>query len=79
MQVGPSPQALLVGVARPLAAGAAAVAAGALLRFALRRAVRAAAGSAARPSSAGGQASLPTAPSTTEIVEVFWYRRIVRS
>src|SRR5215212_4592377 len=37
VKVGPSAPAILVGAARPVAAGAAAVAAGALMKFAVRQ------------------------------------------
>jgi hypothetical protein len=82
--IAPSAPALLAGAARPLATGAAAVAAGALVRFALRQALR----GLVRP--ARSAAPTPAAPSRAvtaqgrgerfvEIAEVIWYRRIVRS
>lgn len=83
VKVSPSAPALIAGAARPLATGAAAVAAGALVRFALRQALR----SLTR----GGRTSTTTGASRPaahehesparhiEIAEVIWYRRIVRS
>lgn len=84
VRVGPSAPALIAGAARPLATGAAAVAAGALVRFALRQALR----GLTRPGRAG--AAAPSSPGRAitakgrgegpiEIAEVFWYRRITRS
>ncbi len=84
VRVGPSPPALLTGAARPLATGAAAVAAGALVRFVARRAMRGIIGEAAAPR------SLPVSRAVTpsdaparrtgrlEVTEVYWYRRISR-
>ncbi len=82
--ITPSAPALIAGAARPLATGAAAVAAGALVRFVLRQALR----SLARPGRA--RAAAPSTPDRAvtskgreegliEVAEVFWYRRIVRS
>lgn len=71
--VGPSAPALLAVAARPIAAGAVTVAAGALVRYALRRAVR---GRSAAPARALSRSTPP--PSTTTVTEVFWYRRVSR-
>ena len=49
VHVGPTAPAILATAARPLATGAAAVAAGALMRFAVRRAMRGLVGGAASP------------------------------
>jgi hypothetical protein len=83
VRVGPSAPALIVGAARPLATGAAAVAAGALVRFALRQALRgltrggrAPAATASRPPASAERAGVLH---QVEIAEVFWYRRITRS
>ena len=85
VRVGPSAPALLAGAAAPLATGAAAVAAGALVRFALRHAVRGLAGGAGRSRLSPAARALtgrdegPTPAGTVQVTEVFWYRRIVRS
>lgn len=84
VRVGPSAPALLAGAARPLATGAAAVAAGALVRFAMRRALREIAGSIAEPRVRERprtitKAEPPSASNTVQVTEVFWYRRIIRS
>jgi hypothetical protein len=85
VRVGPSAAALLAGAARPLATGAAAVAAGALVRFAMRRAARGIAGTAVQPRSKAGPRPVdrpteqPSAPAAVQITEVYWYRRIVRT
>ncbi len=72
--VGPSTPALLAGAARPLAAGAVTVAAGALVRFAVRRAVR---GLTGKPGTSPSRAAVAPGPAT-EVTEVFWYRRVSR-
>jgi hypothetical protein len=82
VRVGPSAPALIVSAARPIATGAAAVAAGALVKFAMRRAVRGLVGGAAKsvPASrslARREEPVP-APRTVEVTEVIWYRKIVR-
>ena len=85
VRVGPSAPALLVGAAAPLATGAAAVAAGEVMRFASRRAMRGVVGDTVRgrPASPAGTApeeSQKPAPSgAAQVIEIFWYRRIVRS
>ena len=85
VRVGPSAPALLVGAAAPLATGAAAIAAGALMRFAIRRAMRGLVGDTLRsrpaaPARTTTQDTPKPAPGgATQVTEVFWYRRIVRS
>lgn len=80
VHVGPSTQALIVGAAKPLATGAAAVAAGALLRFAVRRAARGLLGAAGgKAANRVTQADAPALTGVVEITEVYRYRRIVRS
>jgi hypothetical protein len=85
VRVGPSTPALIATAARPLATGAAAVAAGALLRFAVRRAARGLLGSMAAGRPAANSRALvqrdehqPSA-GIVEITEVYRYRRIIRS
>jgi hypothetical protein len=85
VRIGPSAPAILAGAARPLATGAAAVAAGALVRFAMRRALREIAGSVAEPRTrerprplTKAEPRLPVS-SNVQVTEVFWYRRITRS
>ena len=82
VHVGPSAGGVVTATARPLAAGAAAVVAGAVVRFAVRRMVRGLDGEGVRSRSAptrallAGEGRLPRG--AIEVTEVY-YRRIVRS
>jgi hypothetical protein len=83
VRVGPTAPALIAGAAAPLATGAAAVAAGALVRFALRRALRGLVAGGTRPArdprrERRGAERAPTIR-TVHITEVYRYRRVVRS
>ena len=77
----PNPPALFRSTAAPLATGAAAVAATALLRWAVGRAVRGLISAdvprRAAPASRR-MAETPTSRGPKEIVEFVWYRRILR-
>lgn len=82
VRIGPSAPALLAGAARPLATGAAAVAAGALVRFALRRALRGLAGPTLTPRTRDRAVARTEETSSTaaiQVTETFWYRRIIRT
>ena len=86
----PSPQAVIAATAAPLATGVAAIAAGAIVRFAVKQAVRALVSGSGRAAVRGlttttPRAAVPREPEApappavpTQITEVFWYRRIVR-
>jgi hypothetical protein len=86
VRVGPSTPAVIAGAAAPLATGAAAVAAGALMRFAVKRALRGMLTAPSRPRRAETRALTPARPrpqshaagGAMEVTEIFWYRRIQR-
>lgn len=84
VRVGPSVPAIVAGAARPLVAGAATVAAGALVRFALRRAVQGLVANVAAPRVRPAGRSLraadqpATPPGGVQVIELLWYRRITR-
>lgn len=80
VRVGPSTPALLAGAARPLAAGAAVVAAGALARFAARSALRGLIGAPPARRAVREQrlpAREPRRGRGGQVVEVYWYRRML--
>jgi hypothetical protein len=82
---GTTALSLLAGASRPLATGAAAVVAGALVRFAVRRAARGLVDSTIRRAARPAPRAVTPHPSVSlpdgviQVTEMLWVRRVMRT